>query len=481
MIPESLSGKTVLVLGAGKSGRAAARLAASRGAHAILVDGAAEDSAPADSAQLGEAGVSVRWGCHDCLWAGDEKIDLVVVSPGIPLGSALHRMGESTGAPLVGELEFGASFLTCPILAVTGTNGKTTTTELLTACLKGAGFSALSAGNIGVPLSQIALEPPAALDYLVLEVSSFQLEHAASLRPAGAILLNVTPDHLDRHGSLEAYTALKASLLERVPASGTVVYHAALEEHLHLAEGVQRARLWLRGEEPTRLAERPHAEEWRICAEGIRHLGASGAEELALSRASLRMQGSHNLANAAAVVAMLSSLGIPLEKYRPALSNFQCGPHRIQLVRERNEVLFVDDSKATDVDAMIQALRTLGPMAGKGIHLIAGGLAKGCSLGEAEPEIRMYVKTAFLIGESGPRLAESWGNWTQCHACASLEEAVALAANAASPRELVLLSPGCASMDMFRSYAERGERFAAAVDALDDAHACARPGDGDDP
>jgi UDP-N-acetylmuramoylalanine--D-glutamate ligase len=475
MIPESLSGKTVLVLGAGKSGRAAARLAASHGAHAILVDGAAKDSAPDDSASLSEAGVSFLWGCHDCLWAGDEKIDLVVVSPGIPLGSALHRMGESTGAPLVGELEFGASFLTCPILAVTGTNGKTTTTELLTACLKGAGFSALSAGNIGVPLSQIALDPPA-LDYLVIEVSSFQLEHAAGLRPAGAILLNVTPDHLDRHGSLENYTALKASLLERVLSSGAVVYHAALENALHLADGVHRARLWLRGEEPTALAERPQAEDWWICAEGIRHLAPSG-EELVLSRAGLQMQGSHNLANAAAVIALLSALGIPLDKYRLALSNFQCGPHRIQLVRERNEVLFVDDSKATDVDAMIQALRTLGPMAGKGIHLIAGGLAKGCSLVEAEPEIRMYVKTAFLIGESGPRLAESWGSWTQCHVCASLEEAVALAANAASPRELVLLSPGCASMDMFRSYAERGDKFAAAVDALD-SHACARTGDG---
>ena len=477
MMPESLSGKTVLVLGAGKSGRAAARLAACRGAHVILVDGAGADGDPSDSASLSEAGVSFRWGCRDCLWTGGEKIDLVVVSPGISTGSALHCMGESTGAPLVGELEFGASFLACPILAITGTNGKTTTTELLTACLKGAGFSAMAAGNIGVPLSQVALEQPA-LDYLVAEVSSFQLEHATGLHPACALLLNVTPDHLDRHGSLENYTALKASLLKRVPAPGVAVYHAALEERLHLADGVRRARLWLRGEEPTDLTRRPVAEDWRVCAEGVRHLTSSG-EELVFSRAGLRMLGSHNLANAMAVVALLSALGIPLEKYRLALSNFQCGPHRVQLVRERGGVLFVDDSKATDVDAMVQALRTLGPMAGKSIHLIAGGLAKGCSLAEAESEIRMYVKNAFLIGESAHLLAESWGNWTTCHACASLEEAVVSAAREAVPREVVLLSPGCASMDMFRSYAERGEKFAAAVDALGPcACACACGEDG---
>ena len=458
---KGLEGLEILVLGAGASGRAAAQLACAQGARVVVADSAPSDPAPEKSAPLREQGVEFLWGAGSEPWQGRE-VSRVVVSPGIPLDSPLHRWGEATGAPLVGELEFGASFLECPLLAVTGTNGKTTTTELLTECLKDAGWKVRAAGNIGVPLSQVAWEQPD-LDALVVEVSSFQLEHATSFRAKGAILLNVTPDHLDRHGSLERYTALKARLLEQLLPGGVAVYHAALEEALRLSPETRRVRLWLRGEEP-QTAQRPLAQDWQVAADGIRKV--TPPEELVVPRYSLRLQGNHNLENAMAVVSLLTSLGIPRERYRVALSHFQCGPHRIQTVGEWQGIRFVDDSKATDVDALIQALRTLGPCAGKGISLIAGGLDKGCALREAKPDIRMYVKRVFLIGECRHRLQEAWREEAPCVLCDSLEEAVTRAAQGASPGEIVLLSPGCASMDMFRSYAERGDRFAAAMRAL---------------
>ncbi len=474
-----LSGQRILVLGAGCSGIAAARLARSRGAEVIVVDAAPAEKLVSAQAVLSGEGIALQCGVTGDHWDGAE-IFRVVVSPGIALDSPLHRLGESTGAPLVGELEFGASYLSCPFLAVTGTNGKTTTTELLTACLKGAGYNALAAGNIGLPLSQVALDAPQ-LDFLVVEVSSFQMEHAASFRPTGALLLNVTPDHLNRHGSFENYRALKCRLLEQVIPGGHAVYHAALEGNLQLDASVRRSRLWFSFEEP-KLEGRPVGQEWRVEADGLHCLTlgetvitqASQAafpleslqDELMMRRASLQLQGNHNLANALAVVALLSSLGIPLEKYRIALCNFRSGPHRIEPVGKKNGVLYVDDSKATDVDAMIQALLTLGTGAGKCIHLIAGGLDKGCALTEVKKQLRIYVKDVFLIGACRQRLAYEWSDEVPCKLCESLEEAVSLAAAQAEDGDIVLLSPGCASMDMFRSYEERGERFVAAVEAL---------------
>ena len=461
----NLSGFRILVLGAGRSGCAAARLASAHGAEVTVLDSAPQEKFASVKESLAREGIVLECGCTAEVWNGPE-IFRVVVSPGIALDSPLHRLAESTGAPIVGELEFGASYLSCPFYAVTGTNGKTTTTELLTACLAATGRRVLAAGNIGLPLSQVALEAPE-LDALVVEVSSFQLEHAAFFRPHVAILLNVTPDHLDRHGSLEKYRECKCRLLEQVPAGGCVIYHADLEPFLRIASGVSRSRLWLGGETPDVTGRFP-AKEWLVGADGLHVLEKDEAGEgtLLMPRFHFQLQGNHNLANALAVVAVMSALGIPLEQYRGVLSDFRSGPHRLQMIANLKGVQYVDDSKATDVDAMIQALRTLGPALGKKLHLIAGGLDKGCVLGEVKTELRMYVKDVFLIGACRQRLAVEWGDQVPCQQCQSLEEAVSLAAEQAEPGDAVLLSPGCASMDMFRSYEERGERFAAAIKAL---------------
>ena len=457
----NLQGRGVLVMGAGRSGVAAARLAKAKGAVVTLLDGASPERFAGLAPQMAQEGITFIPGFQEERWNG-APIDLVVLSPGIAPGASLEHVAISTGAPLRGELEFGAAFLNCPMLAVTGTNGKTTTVELLTTCLQGAGKRVLAAGNIGLPISQVALEQPE-LDYLVVEVSSFQLEHASTFHPLVGVVLNVTPDHLNRHGTMETYQALKLRLLNQIRPGGHAVYHAQLDSLLNLPSEVTLNRLWLIGEEAS-----PGARglDWLVNSDGLAQLKTDGKCQKLLSRASLQMVGNHNLANALAVVATLSSIGIPLQEYQAALGNFQSGAHRLQRVAERDGVVFFDDSKATDVDAMRQALKTLGPTRGKKILLIAGGLDKGCALSEAKSELRMYVKETYLIGDCRHRLAELWGTEVPCHVCDSLEEAVLNAASSAQAGDTVLLSPACASMDMFKDYEERGDRFRKAVLAL---------------
>lgn len=460
----SLTGSPVLVLGAGKSGIAAARLAASRGAAVTILDTAPAERLERAGAQLSGTGIRLVPGFTGGKWMG-AAVSLVIVSPGIALDSPLAEAGKSTGAPLLGELEFAAQLAPWPLYAVTGTNGKTTATELLTACLKESGRRVEAAGNIGLPLSQLVLDAPA-LDAAVIEVSSFQMEHAEGLHPELAIVLNITPDHLDRHGSMETYRALKLQLLRQILPGGHAVYHAALESWLEpLPQGVSRSRLWLAGETPE-LINRPAAQDWQVTAEGLGPIMPPGLAVTTVKRSGLNLAGNHNLANVAAVAAAMTALGVPLDQYQQALSQFRAGAHRLQELAEVRGVRYFDDSKATDVDALKQALRTIGPGIGRRVHLIAGGLDKGCSLAEVKTELRMYVKTAYLIGECRERLGQEWGKDVPCQICGSMAEAVQRAAAAAAPGETVLLSPACASMDMFKDYAERGDRFGEAVRAL---------------
>lgn len=455
-----LHGRRVLVLGAGKSGLSAARLAKAQGADVTVLDSAPAERFATLMPQLESEGITLISNYNDEIWLG-AAIDLVVVSPGIAVGSSLDRVGHSTGAPMRGELEFGASYLDCPMLAVTGTNGKTTTVELLTACLKGAGKRVLAAGNIGLPLSQVAQEQPE-LDYLVVEVSSFQMEHATTFHPFGGVVLNVTPDHLNRHGSMEVYRDLKLQMLRQVQPGGFAVYHSQLEQYIQLPPQVSANRLWLIGEEARQTG---NAVDWAVTSDGLMWLDPSNEWTKMFARSSLQLIGNHNLANALAVVAVMAGLDIPKENYSAALSNFRSGPHRMEPVLQYNDIAFFDDSKATDVDAMRQALRTLGPARGKKILLIAGGLDKGCALLEAKSELRMYVKGVYLIGDCRQRLAELWGSEVPCQLCDTMEAAVNSAADSAVSGDTVLLSPACASMDMFRDYEERGDRFQAAAKA----------------
>jgi UDP-N-acetylmuramoylalanine--D-glutamate ligase len=458
---QDLLGKKIVVLGAGVSGCAAARLAHSLNASSVAL----LDSAPAEkftelSAQLASDGITLI--CGDAAQNYDGACDIAVISPGVPNDCAMATRIRAKAAVFKGELEFAFRYCPWPVYAVTGTNGKTTTVELFTACLKAVGKKVMAGGNIGTPLSQIALEKPE-LDCLVAEVSSFQLENATDFHPTAAILLNVTPDHLNRHGTIEAYRGLKTSLLEHIAYCGHAVCNAQLDSAVNYPQGVSRARIWNQGEYNAS-AKLDGVRDYAINAQGIIEINDDGSESLLVKRSSLQLRGNHNLQNVASVIAAMSALGYNLADYRMALENFHSGAHRIQTVVNAGGVKYIDDSKATDVDALIQALRTIGPSAGKNIILIAGGLDKGCALSEAKSELRMYVKSIYLIGQCRERLAQQWKEIVDCTLCESIEAAVEQAAKQAVAGDIVLLSPACASMDQFKDYAERGERFRLAAE-----------------
>ena len=447
---KSLCGQTVLVLGAGASGLAAARLAQTVGARVILLDSGSGEALQREAEVLRSEGIDVRLGWLDPSW--NAAGDLAVISPGITADGILGRLASSLSCPVQSELAFGAGYCPWPMLAVTGTNGKTTTVEMLTHALAAGGFCVAAGGNIGMPLSALALSRPA-LDWLVVEVSSFQLERPAGFAPRAAALLNITPDHLNRHGSMDAYVALKMSLLELLqPGQSAVLNFDLLSD-----ERVKRA---LNGRAcVTCSADAASGADFYACAGQLWHRGLN---EPLLALSEVSWQGRHNVENALATLALAESAGIDCRRLVPGLRSFRTGAHRMSVVAEKGGVRFVDDSKATNVDALIQALDVFGgtPPA---IALIAGGVDKGCSLDEARPQLRRYVKKVFLIGACKGRLAASWGTDVPCEQCADLPEAVHKAARCASPQGTVLLSPACASQDMFTDYAHRGRVFADAA------------------
>jgi UDP-N-acetylmuramoylalanine--D-glutamate ligase len=453
---QDLQGRRVLVLGAGCSGIAAARLAAARGATVDVADAASREKLEGCAAALAAEGIALHCDVTEWFW---EKPDMVVVSPGIPLESPLVRSVSTPEVEIFGELGFACRYCRGPIYAITGTNGKTTTTEMLTAALKAAGRRPVACGNIGVPLSQIVLERPD-IDCLVLEVSSFQLELPAGISVDAAVILNVTPDHLDRHGTMENYRDIKLRLAAATRPGGIVVCNASLVPLVAQCTSSTVSALVPAGEKRV-----PGVPNWLVLPEGIGFAADGDSPEIStcLPRSAMRVRGNHNLANAAAVCAVMSALNVPVDGYRAALGEFKCGPHRLETVGEVRGVTYIDDSKATDIDATRQALRTVGPGAGRHIHLIAGGLDKGCALTDAETELRMYVKQAYLIGSCRQRLAELWQGEIPCLLCDGMEEAVRFAAENAEAGEIILLSPACASMDAFKSYAHRGEAFIAAM------------------
>lgn len=447
------SGKRVVVLGAGGSGLAAARLACREGGSVVLLDSASSPALQRRVQGLADEGIEVHLG-----WSGVLPCDLCVCSPGVPLGGELSRGFEEQPGGVISELEFGGSFCTWPRLAVTGTNGKTTVVEMLRHCLHACGLGVEAAGNIGLPLSALALERERALDWVVVEVSSFQLERTQQLPLRGAALLNVTPDHLNRHGTMSAYLATKLRLLRLVePGGACVVRHDLLREP-QVQDAVAGRRYVTFSGATGDEADYAVRDGW-LCRRD-----ASGAWEALVSCAELPFGGRHNYENSLAAIALGAETGVSPARLAQALRSFQIGPHRMEVICEEanGQIRYVDDSKATNLDALIQSVRRFDRGLSD-IALIAGGVAKGCDLSQALPELRGRVCGAFLIGECRQQLRSRWGQEVPCVECKSLEEAVSGAS--ACVRKLgggtVLLAPGCASQDMFADYVERGRCFAA--------------------
>jgi len=449
MFPEN---QRILVLGLGISGYAAAELSALEGGQVTVLDAGSSPKLRERMESLQCRGVEVILEWNQAVW--DRPVDLCIVSPGIPEDSKLGRLIASLTCPVISELEYGFMRASCPILAITGTNGKTTTTELLTACLKQAGLKVMAAGNIGIPLCEAARKS-AILDFLVVEVSSFQLEKCHKFAPFAAAILNITPDHFDRYPDMHDYRMAKARLMHNMKQSELIVLRDDVVDMTEI-----RAALPADGRQPVIFSgtDNPRADYFLRQDGMICRRRQNGVVEL-ISRDKIRLRGSHNLENMMVCTALCHLAGVPFPAIKNALETFSPSSHRLELVGLHHGIRFINDSKSTNPDSLCRALMAVAEENPGKILLIAGGLDKGLEFSSVMPFLQKYVKEVFLIGKSREQLANQWNDIVYCKQFASLAAAVDAAVESALPGDTVLLSPGCASMDMFENYAERGRLF----------------------
>jgi len=447
--PVALAGRRVLVLGLGDTGLSVARWVERQGGRTRVAD---SRTAPPRARDYGGELVTGPFG--ERLLDG---VDLLCISPGLPLSEGVVQSARARGIPVLGDIELFAWHVrggaaAARVLAVTGTNGKTTVTALTGHLLRAAGIDCEVAGNIGPAALDALLRravPPAAW---VLELSSYQLETTWSLAPDAAAMLNLSEDHLDRYAGIDEYAAAKARIFQ---GAGLQVLNREDPRSMAMARPGRPLATFGLGAPPA-------AQDFGV-ADGVLHEGPLPL----LPVAELGIHGAHNVANALAACALARALGASRESLAAGLRTFRGLPHRLQLVAERRGVAYYDDSKGTNVGATVAALRGLGRPA----LLIAGGDGKGQDFAPLAPAVAARARRVLLIGRDAPAIeralaAAGVGAAVPVERCATLEEAVASAARHARAGDAVLLSPACASFDMFRDYRHRGEAFAAAVQAL---------------
>ena len=448
-----LKGKRVLVVGLGKSGLAAALFLRRKGAQVTVSDVRSAESLAKEIPALLDAGIMVEAGGHGLLTF--RKQDLIVVSPGVPLDTSELAQVRAFGIPVIGELELAARYLKGRILAITGSNGKTTTTTLVGEMLKEAGVVAQVGGNIGVPVVEL-IDTSREDGWSVLEVSSFQLETTVEFHPAIAAILNITPDHLDRHGSLENYALAKERIFAAQGAEDTVVLNA---DNSHTEQAAERARsrvLWFSME---------HDVEQGAWVENgwVVYRGGRDAEvEKIVPLGKIPLKGEHNVENVLAAVCVARQAGAAAEAVGRAIEKFQAVEHRLEFVTTVNGVDYYNDSKATNVDATEKAVAAFQ----SGVHLILGGKDKGSPYTVLNDLLRERVKAVYTIGAAAEKIESELRGVVSLYSCVTLEHAVNAAAAAARPGEVVLLAPACSSYDQFENYEQRGRIFKELVKAL---------------
>ena len=429
-------GRHVAVLGLGRSGEAAAALLLDNGADVTVLDSG--DPAPRreTAMKLSSRGARVVLG-DDALRCAQD-FDFAVLSPGIDPVVPLARRPVESGVPLLGEIELAFRSCRCPVVAITGTNGKTTTTGLTAALLNAAGMKAEACGNIGLPFSEVAARS-ASLDAAVVEISSFQLETTDTFRPRVAVWTNFSANHLDRYPDVASYRAAKLRIFDRQTADDFAVVNARLELPA------------LRARRVTFTAARAVEADFTL-GEGdtIFHRGKP-----LIAMSETRLRGPHNAENLMAALAAGLCLGADLSKMLPAARDYAPPPHRCEFVREVDGVTYINDSKSTNLDALSQALR--GQTGG--VVLVAGGKNKGFDFAPVASLVGERVHDAVLIGELREDIARDWSGAVPCHPTDSLEAALSKARALARHGDSILFSPGTSSFDMFRSYEERGDTF----------------------
>lgn len=442
-----VEGKRVTVVGAARSGIAAAELLARRGALVTLSD-ARPSIADADRQRLELAGVALEVGGHGERTFGDA--DLIVTSPGVPPELPVLRNAKASGVPVIGEVELAFRWLNGRVIAVTGTKGKSTTTTLIGRMLDEAGFTVAVGGNIGHPVSaQVESSTPDTLH--VIEVSSFQLEQIDSFRPWIAVMLNFSPDHLDRHHTVEAYAAAKRRVFENQRADDFAVVNADDEPAMTLAGDTAATR---------RLFSRQGAiEEGTVIESGWVVERRAGRSERLVPLDAVQLIGEHLIDDVMAAATVAQIAGADSAAMSTALRGFRGLEHAMELVADFDGVRFVNDSKATNVEAAVRSIESFE----KGVVAIVGGKFKGGDLRLLRGPIGGRGKAVVAIGEARPLVRRALEDVIAVHEADSMHDAVVKAYELARPSGVVVLAPACASFDMFRDYAERGQRFRESV------------------
>jgi UDP-N-acetylmuramoylalanine--D-glutamate ligase len=448
----SLAGETIGVLGLARSGLAAARLALARGARVYASDAGSSDAAREAAEAVRALGGDAEVGGHDL--AKLAACSRIVLSPGIPPTAPVLKEEAIRGVPVIPEIELAFEQLECPVIAITGTNGKTTVTALIEHLMRAGGIDAVAGGNIGTALSELALCEPAPA-WAVVECSSFQLAGIRRFTPRIGILTNLAPDHLDWYADVEAYYADKARLFTNASEDSRWILNAEDERARDLAGDVPGTRLFFRAATP------PESEAelggWVSSGTLMIRTEAGRTERLGPA-AGLRILGSHNVANALAAALAARLAGTPVEGITEGLKSFEAPPHRLQPVAEVDGVLWINDSKATNIASTRVAVRGMT----RPTVLLLGGKHKGEPYTELLPELGEHVRVVLAYGEAAPLIAADLeGKVPVERVEGAFEDVIARARAAAYPGDAVLLSPACSSFDMFRSYEERGRRFAA--------------------
>jgi UDP-N-acetylmuramoylalanine--D-glutamate ligase len=448
-----LKNKRVLVVGLGKSGLSAAMFLREQGARVTVSDTRSAVALAKEIPALLEAGIMVESGGHGLLTF--RRQDLIVVSPGVPMDTPEVKQVMAFGLPVIGELELASRYLKGEVVAITGSNGKTTTTTLVGQIFADAGRATLVGGNIGLPVIDLVKESSAET-VSVLEVSSFQLETVEEFHPHVAAVLNITPDHLDRHGSFEKYAAAKTRITENQTAEDFLVLNAEDKAAQMVALKTKAQIFWFSGRRPIKQGAFVHGES-------ILFIPREGAKaEPVMPVSEIHLKGSHNVENVLAAVCMARLGNISAERIRASVAAFKAVEHRLELVKVVNGVEFYNDSKATNVDAAMKAVTSFAG----GIHLILGGKDKDSDYSLMSQLLKERVKIVYTIGSAAEKIERQLHGVVKIVPAETLQVAVAKAAKAATVGDVVLLSPACSSFDQFENYEQRGRVFRQLVNEL---------------
>ncbi len=446
-----LNNKRVLVVGLGKSGVASALFLKSRGARVTVSDSKPETELRDEILLLLEHGITIETGGHgDRTFRGQ---DLIVVSPGVPFDAPQLVQARNLGELVIGEIELAAQFLRGHIVAITGANGKTTTTSLAGEIIAAGRFPVLVGGNIGTPaIGFVDQSGPAT--WAVLEVSSFQLETIVEFRPRIAVILNITPDHLDRHKTFANYVNAKARIFENQRADDFTVLNADDPTTAELSSRTHAQLIWFS-------RTREIAKGAFVRGEHI-YLRDGHSEREILPLAEISLKGAHNLENVLAGVCIGMLVGCVPEQIREAVRIFKAVEHRLEFVARVAGVDYYNDSKATNVDATVKALESFPA----NVHLILGGKDKGSDYSVLNELLRQRVKRVYTIGAAAAKIESQIQGAAEIEHAETLENAVRRASELAVPGDVILLAPACASFDQFQSYEHRGRVFKETVHSL---------------